>query len=258
MTQIKTYVSNQIPDYIRDNDSYKDVDDKGFVERYLEIFGDELDEFQVAKLDNFPDQISPFTMDDIYLDYIAYTLGDIPNLTPDIPSWRNFLSHVVSIWKIKGTKKSFRAILLPLRVVIANLDTDIEEIVPANYIYDSIYAYDQGVQYDKNCPTCTRYNLKLTSILPLTADLYNRIIGAIKLVEPLGAVMNELEWNGEATEVIGPIQIWVDENGDLQYNNDADPGLIITLGPNGDLIFDGPNAARYYLDPNGDVYYIDF
>jgi hypothetical protein len=252
---ITELVQEIIPDYIRDNDSYRDNDGKGFVERYLEIFGQELDEEYYAMIeeDVFTDLFNPLEMDAKFLDYVAYALGDIPTLTFTEASYRRLLTYLVSIWKIKGTKRSFIAILLPLRAVV----TEIEEIVPLSYTYDAGHTYDQpGILYDKNCPQCSQYNITITSILPLTADYYNKILDAIALVEPINAQINEFTFNGDAIDVLH-IEVEVDENGDLVYDNDADPSLILTLDEHGNLHISGPNAARYFME-DGDLYFIDF
>ena len=49
------------------------------------------------------------------------------------------------------------------------------------------------------------------------------------------------------------ISVYVNDNGDLVYNNDYDPELVLTLDNNGDLIVDGPNANKYTINSNGDL-----
>lgn len=254
MILLKDYIrENVIPDYIIDNDSYKDGDGRGFVERYLSIFGMELDEFYYPLVDQLQVEFDPLTMQGKFLDYVGYQIGDIPNITHTEAGWRRLLSYIVSIWKIKGTLRSFRAILLPLQVIV----TDIEEIVPLVWAYDMGLKYDTGVKYDLHCPQCSEYNLTVTSIFPLTAELYQRILGAIALVEPINFKLKGINYNGDAVDVLH-IDVWVDEHGDLIYDNDADPTLILTLTPEGNLLISGPNAGRYFLDSEGDLYYIDF
>lgn len=254
MILLKDYIKEITPDYIRDEDSYKDGSGRGFVERYLEIFGLELDEFYYPLIENMEVQFDPLTMRAEYLDYIGYAIGDIPNITDSEDGWRRLLSYIVSIWKIKGTLRSFSAILYPLRIT----NVVITEIVPTVYRYDVGLTYDQaGIFYDKDCPQCSYYDISVSSILPLTADFYRKILDAIALVEPINFKPRNFEFNGDAIDVLH-IEVWIDENGDLQYNNTNDPDLILTLTPEGNLLISGPNALRYFLDGNGDLYFISF
>lgn len=253
MILLKDYITSLLPSTIKDQDSYKDVNQKGFVERYLEIFGLELDEFYYTKIYNIEDELNPLTVSNPeYLDYIAYALGDWPNIAQDEAGYRRFLSYVVSIFKIKGTIQSFHSILYPLGLEIDNF----YEVPLVGVTYDVGILYDDPViRYDDACQTCSYFDISLTGLEDLTAELYDKILNTIELVRPINAKLRTFEYNGgEVVEVI--IEVEVDEDGNLVYNNDADPDLELTLSVDGDLIISGPNANRYYIDENGDLIYI--
>lgn len=249
---LKDLIRGQLPDYIIDNDSYKDVDAKGFVERYLSIFGDELDEFYYDQIDKIVDQVDPLNVGNVaLLDLIAAGLGDLPNISKDSDHYRRILSFILSIWKVKGREKSYVAILYTLgltNTVITQIDATV-----INYD-DGVSAYDDGVSfYDTNCPTCSSYNLSVTGPT-LTAAIYQKLINLITLVEPINAHIKVITYNGTPITLL---TITVDiVDGDLVYDNVYDPDLILTLDSFGDLQISGPNASLYFIDGNGDLIFI--
>ena len=252
-TILKDFIIGLLPPYIIDNDSYKDGNQQGFVERFMEIFGEELDDEYYDNIEGIIDLIDPFNTPADFLDYIAFTLGDLPNISTTDDHYRNILSFIISIYRIKGTIQSFKSILTAAKVYT----TVLTEIAPVGITYDNggTYYYDDGVTiYDDNCIPCSSYDLTLTGTDTLTAELYLKILNLIKLVEPINANLRNFTYNTELiTEVL--IAVWVDSNGDLQYNNDDDPGLILTLDEFGNLIISGPQADQYYIS-NGDLYYL--
>ena len=253
MISIVDYIKALLPNYIIDQDSLKDGGGKGFLERYLEIFGLELDEFYYSEIDKVPDQVNPLISLSQYLDYIGYTLGDIPNITSTEPGYRRFLSYIISIYKIKGTIGSFKAILYTL-----GLEVTLTEVLPGAVLYDSGVTYDeaQPISYDINCEPCSDYDLDIIGVESITSQLYNAIISAVKLVEPINADLSTITYNAQVVQPLF-IEVTVDGNGDLIYDNANDPSLVLTLDAAGDLIVSGPNEDQYYLDDNGDLIYLN-
>lgn len=250
---IKEYVKNKLPNYIIDNDSYKDINGKGFVERYLEIFGAELDDEYLPELEGIINQKNPQLTNADFLDYIAGQLGDLPNISKDTAHYRNILSFIVSIWAIKGTIKSYKSILYSLGLY----NTTITEIPLVTVAYDDpAVSYDAAelFQYDTSCQTCSEYIINTTGPT-LTVDIYQQLLNLVELVEPINAKLKHIVYNGDIVTQLY-ITVTVDENGDLVYENINDPLLLLTLDSNGDLIISGPNANRYYIDSNGDLIYL--
>lgn len=250
---LKEYIRARLPDYILTNDSYKDVNSKGFVERYLEIMGEELDEEYYSTIDLIIEQNNPIKTLAPYLDYIATALGDLPNISLNTGHYRNLLSFIVSIWQIKGTIASYRVGFLALGLT----NTSVNEIVPEDIVYDDpTVFYDEPFEYDFNCQPCSDYDIS-TSGPTLTADLYQKIFLVISLLEPINARFKNLTYNGNPVTPL-TITVFIDGNGDLIYNNVNDPSLVLTLDSNGDLIISGPQANRYYVDTNGDLIYLQY
>jgi hypothetical protein len=249
MVIFKDYIVKTLPDYIIVNDSYKDVNQKGFVVRFLEIFGTELDDEIYNKIDELSNQYNPLTANVEYLEYFAAEMGDLPKFLENDIDFARVLTFIISIYKIKGRIKSYKALLtcLGFSNVVLN------EIVPVGAQYDNGLFYDDGVFYDDDCVTCSDYEIEITTAGAITGALYQTVISLVALIEPVNARLGAVIWNGSELEII-LIEISIDENGDLVYNNDADPDLELTL-VNGDLIVGGPNAERYYIE-NGDLYYV--
>lgn len=250
MIVFKNYLPSLLPDYIKQEDSYKDGSGKGFLVRYLEIFGEDLDEQFYLKLEGFKDNLSPLSSQADYLDLFAIMLGDIQNFSDNEDDYRRFLTYIISIYQTKGRVKSYKAVL-----GLLGLTVSINEIPLVAVLYDSGISYDAEpiLEYDSSCETCSNYEITLTGPNPINGILYSKILGLIALVEPINAKLSKLTYNGdEITSIL--ISVEIDADGNLIYDNTADPDLILTL-VNGDLIISGPNANKYYLD-NGDLYFI--
>ena len=86
----------------------------------------------------------------------------------------------------------------------------------------------------------------------MTAALFERIQLLVSLVEPINAEIRNLIFDGDIITAIF-ISVTIDANGDLIYDNTADPDLVLTM-VNGELIITGPLADRYFLQ-DGDLYF---
>lgn len=251
MISLKDYLVNLLPNYIIDNDSYKDINGKGFVQRFLEIFGLELDEYYYNTIDTIVDQVNPKLTSKVdFLDYIALMLGDTPDLESTPSAYRNLLTFIVSIYKVKGTHNSYKWLLY-----VIGLEATIEELPPETTQYDDDEVlYDNDEYYDVSCDTCSYYNLHLVGSGTLSAATYNKVLTIVDLLEPIHAKLGDITYNGDVVNFV-VIEVEIDSNGDLVYNNDNDPTLVLTL-VNGDLIISGDNADKYYLNSEGDLIYI--
>ena len=128
---LEQYVKSLLPTYIKEKDSFKDGSGEGFVVRFTAALGEELDDEYYNKIDIITQELDPFTASTLYLDYIGQTLGNLPDFSQDENHYRRILGFIISIYKIKGTRKSFTSIFHAV-----SLTTVITEIVPAGLIYD--------------------------------------------------------------------------------------------------------------------------
>lgn len=275
MVVFRNYIPGLLPNSVIDRDSYKDIDGKGFVERFLRAFGDELDNSHSAKLEGISKLYEPMAVLELlgestfdstfdftfggpdinipqYLDNFAIALGDIPRFLTNDQDFARFLTYLLAIWKIKGTAKSYKALL----TILGHSNLSITETLPFEMIYDKVppLLYDDPtVFYDLNCSTCSDYQIILTTTIPLTGANYKPFWELIYLVEPIGAVLSKVTWQG--TPVIHTlIKITTDGTGALVYNNPNDPGLVLEY-INGDLVITSAVADRYFIS-NGQLYFI--
>lgn len=291
MVAFKDYFPGLLPNSIIDRDSYKDVDGKGFVERFLGAFGTELDDNQSLKLEQISKLYEPMAILELqglstfdptfdftfggpdinipqYLDNFAIALGDVPRFLTDDRTFARFLTYLISIWKVKGTKKSYKALL----TVLGHLDVLITETIPVEITYDAdppiLYDADPTALYDVNCATCSDYQIVLETNAPLTGEEYRKLWELIYLIEPIGAHLSKVIWGGITSfdptfdptfgggiEVIHTlIEITVDDNGDLVYSNPDDLGLVLEY-LSGELVITSSMEDRYFIS-NGLLYFI--
>ena len=157
---LESYVKSLLPTYVREKDSFKDSNEEGFVVRFMGALGAEWDDDYYNKVDVIIDLINPYDAPTNFLDYIGQMLGNMPDFSQDENHYRQLLSFIISIYRIKGTKKSFISIFHAL-----SLNTIITEIAPTGLLYDDLTPHlydDAGVNYDDDCLPCTDYDLDLT------------------------------------------------------------------------------------------------
>lgn len=196
----QNWIFNQLPTYFKKFDTYKDLNGRGLLERFLEALGLELDQELIPPLENYLDITDTSTAPSEHIVHISYTLGRPPNFFTSEAEYRKFLSFILSLYKIKGTLKSYQALLAYFNYQV-NLITEF----PPCVTYDTEFTYDEdGTAYDTCCEPCVKYKLILSQpgapCLPspgFTWDLTNfeapGVLGAILcLVEPINAKLEEV------------------------------------------------------------------
>lgn len=175
----KSWVVNLFPKYFHDNDSYKNSEGKGFFVRYLEGFGEELDEDIYPFVANFMDLFDTIKTPDRLLGHLSFILGLPPSVDNNFTVYRRVLAYAVRIYKIKGTAKSYELLfnLLGLNIKIQ------EEIPQTEVAYDSGFFYDDDKTYDFDCATCSYYtilyydpNNPLSEVDPEILEKFNLVI----------------------------------------------------------------------------------
>lgn len=251
MFTFKNFIFQSLfPVYFKENDSYKDSDGKGLLERYMENFGAELDEFFIPQIRDYLNIIDPLITDGRFLNAIAYTLGNPPDITLNESDYRKLLSYVVDIYKVKGTKLSYELLfnLLGLKVTITEIYID-------DVIYDNNLLYDTISKYDTFCESCSKYKIHYgdyfesckpgsigfleTVILP---EVINKIIEVIHFIEPINAKLDSLYREYEICETYERFK----NESDTIINDIKDSLIICTYLPmiyDNSLIYD--NDVKY-------------
>lgn len=209
----QNFFFGQLPIYYKVKDTYKDNNDRGLLERYLEIFGLELDEELIPLVDNYLNIVSPLDLPDPkYLTTLGYTLGSPPDLLIGQPdSYAKLLAYIINIYKIKGTARSYE-----LLFALLGFNVTIIELTPQAPIYmDEGNIMDDDLIMDISCPSCSEYevivsplltNPTLTCQAPTYATVDNTILAQfiriIEFLQPINAQLVGLVNGGLLCETV--------------------------------------------------------
>ncbi|MAO08033.1 MAG: hypothetical protein CL596_04900 [Alteromonas sp.] len=191
-SSFKNWFFDLLPRYFKENDSYKNPQGHGLLERYLTIFGEDLDYNVIPKIELYLDIIDASICDEKYLIHLSDSLGNPPDVFKDTEIYRNLLQYIVTFYKIKGTIKSYK-----LFFAILGFDVEVEELPHQDddVFYDSGAIYDTGQEwhtYDRNsCLICYNYNINIwpsnNRDLIISSDTLEKLREVIKFNEPLNA-----------------------------------------------------------------------
>jgi len=218
----RTYLFSLLPVFFKKEDSYKDQNDKGLLERYLSVLGTELDAEVVPAIHCYLNAIDAQLCKEKFLNHISDSVGNPPDIFQDDAIYRNLLSYIVTFYKIKGTIKSYK-----LFFAILGFDVEIEELPHQDddSYYDSEAGYDTGEErsrYDMNaCLICYYYNIKIKPLDPaqplvISTSTLNKLREVIYFNEPINCVLgtftSTLDVNTNLPTSSTPEQIikWVD------------------------------------------------
>lgn len=149
---------DKLPLYFAESDTYKDGNNRGLLERYLQIFGLELDESIKPYILNYLNQVDPNTANSESLSHIAYTLGSpLDIFANDTKQFAQLLLNITTLYKIKGTIRSYELFfkLLGLDVKVVEHFDNVEVYYDSGFVYDA----DIEIFYDSICDTCSEYSL---------------------------------------------------------------------------------------------------
>ena len=235
------FIVGNLPNYFLEEDTYKDTDNKGLFERYMGMYGGYIDEELYPQINNYLNIIDASICDSKFLNHISDVLGNPPDVFKNEAQYRNLLSYIVSVYKIKGTKRAYE-----LFFSILGFNIEIEEVEPVNaeYLYDNEGEYDKGDPlsvYDQTlCAPCSVYNIKFyfsdSSIELTDINILSLLDAAIKFNEPINATLGSLT-----------MALFIEDTIDLDI---IDEGVIITpetveLYDTGNLYDDNEEVPDY-------------
>lgn len=237
------------PKFFTTNDYNKDVNGKGFLQRFTETLAQDWDETVISVALNLLDNtLIPATVLDKFIPYLEEALG-MPVVHPDLVIRRRVLQRTIEIYKHKGTLRSYQ-------LIFNALGFDNVEILQAgiDFGFDSSVTFDDEVRtFDLGrCHKCKYYRLNLIGDVVIDNTMYQAIRKAVKVVEPIYCRLFDIRVNGVEADLL---TIFIDTNGDLIYTTMSEALVGFTLAPNGDLHIYGSDAAKYYIDNNGNMIY---
>lgn len=166
-------IAEILPEYIYQEDSYKDAQGRGFIYRFLEALGIELDQELMPFIDDFVNKVVDIDQGDSnFITYWEDYQGDIENYTLTESSRRNVIKTINSIYGIRGTFESVRAVLLLRGLEILG----ISNITQNKYRYDSGTRYDEDSRYDTGCTQCSTVILKTFQEVDTTDKIIPRLL----------------------------------------------------------------------------------
>lgn len=167
------YLFGKLPHYFKANDSYKDGNDEGLLERYLEIFCLELDEQVAPYIDELLDitniealsgLTSPNAQD--LSNHIIQLFGNPPDIgtgeiySGDEDNYIQLIRYIIHIFKHKGT---FKGLSLFLALYGYEIDTQTETSAgTVTYDNDPIRLYDDDLTYDQGFLFFSSFSLVIT------------------------------------------------------------------------------------------------
>lgn len=129
MVTFETWLFQNLPQYFKENDSYKNSGGSGLLERFIGELGKDFDTYIIPKIEDFLSIHASLTTDDIYVAYIAWALGNPPDTFTHYvgheEDYRQVLRYLVDVNKVKGTRQGFDMLfgLLGVTVNLTEVDT---------------------------------------------------------------------------------------------------------------------------------------
>ena len=201
------YLFELLPYYFKENDSYKDVNNEGLLERYLEIFCHEIDDEVVPYIDNIAYLYDAKNLLNLphsdplkFLDHIADLFGNPPNIGTDT-QYKILLRYIRLIFQTKGTKQALSYFLAIYGYKIFSL-TESGINIKKYDASPTLLEYDEGGEYDYGFNFYSGWDLIITDLpgtgnkFPNDVWLYNLQSAVQKFIAPIFATLNSITYTG--------------------------------------------------------------
>ena len=199
------YLFALLPHYFKEYDSYKDVNGEGLLERYLEVFCQEVD----GNISPFIDKahylydaeslsLLPHSNPDAFLDHLAKTFGDPPYIGTD-SEYRSLIRYIIHILLTKGTTQSVSLFLAIYGYKIYMVTES--SVSSMKYDSDPVLQHDMGGFYDLGFNFYSGWGLMITDI-PGTGNKFPSSIWLDKLrqaiqkfIAPIFATLGQISYS---------------------------------------------------------------
>lgn len=240
----KNAFRNLFPAHWRKYDSSKDENNKGFLERYIELYGKYFDEELLPLIRNFVQRVHHAKdIDEANIPYLERMFGVNIDLLEDLPTRRRVLQNFLEFTKLKGSKRGFEAGIKMIR--FGDLVIDFVSVEP-DYT-------------GHNCNACVPYDFGVTgNFVLITEELKEAMFRVAGYNEPIYWKLRSLIYNeNELVDEVATFYFLGLDDPNLYYDRSNVPSLTATLvGAN--LVIDGINEQYYefdsvYLDNKGNA-----
>lgn len=194
MINLKVKIWNLYDEYEQLNDTLKDKDGKGLLQRFNEAVVEEYDTNVDPLVTNFVDNIlNVDTIYDKFIPLLESVLGEFPTMASSFAGRRKLMKFALKLYTIKG---SVRAYEVMFRLI--GMDTFLLEEFPDSFGLDSTVTLDDEVRvFDNFCTPCVQYDITLTGTLPVSNDLISFVRRVINFNEPITARVRTVLYNGD-------------------------------------------------------------
>lgn len=180
------------------SDSYKDINDKGLTERYVETLAESLDDLNDNYIQTLVDNVlNPDLVPDKFLKYLEFNFGI--NLYLGVDNRRRVIKNIAKYYAIKGTQRCYDVLLAVLGMsgtVINNGSLSVTQF-DAGLQFDSGVIFDnEGSAFDLTCLECISYSIAVTGSASITDDLKRALYSIALFNEPINYVLDEITYNG--------------------------------------------------------------
>jgi hypothetical protein len=144
-------------------DSHKDADGRGLLERINRTVGADMDANLLPKVDTLVETLlDPQTAEEPYLTLLEAMVGDIPRLSQDLPTRRKVVQYAHLLYNLKGTKRSYELLfkLLGFSTVTLTEFYRTGGFDSAVTLDDAVRHFDGG-----GCQGCAGYDIYLTGTI---------------------------------------------------------------------------------------------
>lgn len=152
------YLFGKLPYYFKGNDTYKDGNDEGLLERYLEVFCAEVDAEVSPPIDDLLSIVDAEALSGLSIDNpmeFLNVISDVFTNPPDIGTENQYivlLRHIVWILRTRGTVRSLELFLAIFGYAISSLTEEaatpiIYDLTPTPLSYDDGGIYDPGFAF---------------------------------------------------------------------------------------------------------------
>ena len=160
VNNINDFLFKLLPYYFKNNDTYKDQFGRGFLEKYMDLFGDELDMNVIPYVECIMNINDPNITQEKFIDTISESLGSPQRVYLNEIKFRNLLKYIIPMYKIKGKLAYLENLfyLIGLEIVITKIPQD----GTFNYYDLDNSKYDSGGRYDLlRCLPCFYYDAEI-------------------------------------------------------------------------------------------------
>jgi len=198
MFNLEPFFFGALPDYFYHQDSNKDINGQGFLERFSKALKQEMESY-LSSISNLSYLNDPDNVPETYIPFLSSFWGNPPKIAEVIPPFRKVLKNIVNLYQIKGTEdgvvKYFALWGIEAQVIFH------EE----SFVYDDGSQYDTDLKYDQACLYCRDYDLYLEDPDGVLFELADEatvaektlnIISVMGFILPINARLRTLYYNG--------------------------------------------------------------